>query len=121
MHALHGVEVLRKPVVERRCDHPGRVDRELGADRGHDRLELRGEERRRRRARITYSGLMPSGSRTSERIPVSASWIAKANMPRRRGSESGTPGAPGLEHDLGVGRSWRSGRPEPSSCRRISR
>src|SRR3954454_17365209 len=42
--SLDGVELLRKPVVESRSNHAARVDGQLTADGGHDRLELGGEE-----------------------------------------------------------------------------
>src|SRR5262249_43264626 len=53
---------------------------------------------------------MPSGSRASTRSPVLASNSANANMPRNRLSAGGPPGAPGLEHDVGVG---VGGEPNP--------
>ena len=43
-HPLDRVEVLRDPVVQGRRHHAGRIDPQLRTDRGHDRLELRGEE-----------------------------------------------------------------------------
>ena len=38
---------------------------------------------------MTYSGLMPSGSRASVRSPVRSSWIANAYIPRNRRSAFG--------------------------------
>ena len=52
--------------------------------------------------------------------PVRSSWIANANMPRKRAQRAGPPRAPGLEHDLGVGVSSERA-PGASSSRRSSR
>ena len=69
---------------------------------------------------MTYSGLMPSGSRTRVRLPVRASWMAKANMPRNRRSDA-VPQARHASSTTSVSERVAKRTPNPSSSLRIWR
>ncbi len=87
-HALDGASLVRQPVVERRGDQ--RSGSTVSSGPTAATIALSSEANRTPRPRgMTYSGLMPSGSRARASAPVRSSWIANANMPRNRERPSG--------------------------------
>ena len=98
----HGADVLRQPVVERGGGQTQRVDRELRAERGHDRLQLGGEHhalapghdvQRLDAERVAGEGDLVGG----QVVDGEGEHAAEPPQAVR------PPGAPGLEHHLGVG------------------
>ena len=63
---------------------------------------------------------MPSGSRARVRLPVLASWTARANIPRKRGSAA-VPQARHASRTTSVSELVVNRTPLPSSSRLISR
>ena len=100
--ALDRAELLGHPVVEHRRDQGARLDPQFGSDRGGQCLQFGGEQR------AVASGQVEQGldaERVAGQEQLAGLRVGQrerehaAELPQRVGS----PAAPGLDHDLGVG------------------
>ena len=108
-YAVDGTSLLGQPPVQHRRDQGARIDPQLGADGGRQRLQLGGED-----SAVTPGQVVQRLD--AERV-TSQDEIAGALVEQRKREHApealqgaGSPAPPGLEHHLGVGL-----RPEPDA------
>ena len=101
-HPLDGALLIGHPVIEHRRHHGARLDPQLGSHRGHERLQLRGEDQALA-ARQVVKRL--DAERVTGQDEIACRLVGQRE--REHAAEPaqglGSPGPPGLEHDLGVG------------------
>ena len=102
VHPVDRAPLLGQPVVEHRGHQGPRLDPQLGADRGRERLELGGEHH-------SLAALPVVQRLDAERVPGQDQLAGPLVEQRERehaaepGQRVRAPGPPGLQHDLGVG------------------
>ena len=101
-HPLDGALLIGHPVIEHRRHHGARLDPQLRSHRGDEGLQLRGEDQARASRQVVerLDAERVTGQDEIARRLVGQREREHAAEPAQRRR---TPGAPGLEHDLGVG------------------
>ena len=101
-HALDRAELLGHPVIEHRGHQGARLDPQLGPDRRHQRLQLRGEQHAPAPPQVEQR---LDAERVAREKQLAGLLVGQGE--REHTAEPGqrrrSPVAPRLEHDLGVG------------------
>ena len=100
-HAVNGAALLGQPVIEHRRDQGAGLDPELRADRGHERLQLGGEDHPLTAGQVVQR---LDAERVAGQDEIAGRLVEQRE--REHAAEPAqrvrSPAAPGLEHDLGV-------------------
>ena len=101
LHAINGTSLLGHPVIEHGREEGSRLDPQFAAEGGHQRLQFRGEGHALASPKVVQR-LDPQ--RITRQDQLSGRGIRQRE--REHAAEPaqgvGSPGPPGLEHDLGV-------------------